>query len=323
MGLQDYLDQNKVSGSGSPLSTAFVPQGVGGISHMTLDKLSPFDGHTFSVLEHAPDFQALMIAVQEHGIQTPLLVRPSATDIGRFEIISGHRRYRIAELLELPTVPCTIHPCDNDTAIQLMAVSNVQRPDWLPSEKAKTYKAHLEATQRKSGITAGRPTAENNSPTRLANYRNEDEAAKTWSISGETLRAYIKLNDLLPNLLQYTDEGRIVVKGAYQLAFLPRDQQSIVDVILTRYPKKKLSAAKAKEIRELAKDDELNELMVLRVLGIAQREASKDLSIGINFTSDSLLNKKTVKKLLGEADVLLAIESLLIKQARDRSLPLK
>lgn len=322
MGLQDYLDQNKASDGGSPLSTAFVPQGVGGISQMTLDKLSPFDGHTFSVLEHAPDFRALMIAVQEHGIQTPLLVRPSSTDIGRFEIISGHRRYRIAELLGLSTVPCTIHPCDNDTAIQLMAVSNVQRPDWLPSEKAKTYKAHLEATQRKNGITQGSRT-DITSATRLPKLRTRDEASKIWGISGQMFDVYLRLNQLLPNLLAFTDEGRFVVKAAYELTFLSPDYQALIEKVFTRYPKKKLSAAKAKEIRELAKDDELNELMVLRVLGIAQKEKSQELSITANFLSSALTNKKTVKKLLGDADMLIAIEALLIKEAKKQGLPLE
>ena len=240
---------------------------------ITPEKLHPFAGHTFQVQTNSPDFLSLEQSVLDHGLQSPILVRPHAEKIGDYEIISGHRRHQIALRLGLSEVACMVQPCDNDTAIQLMGVSNIQRPGWLPSEKARTYKAHLEATQRKTETKQG-TRSDLTSATRLPKSRNRDEAAKVWGTSGQMLDMYIKLNDLTPTLLQYTDEGRIPVKGAYQLAFLSSVHQTMVEEILNKYPKKKLSEAKEKEIREESENS--NESFVFQVLGVQAKTKKEE-----------------------------------------------
>ena len=105
-----------------------------------------------------------------------------------------------------------------------MVESNLQRPDWKPSEKARSFKAWLAAVREEMGIRPGRPT---NSPTGAANLRADDAAAERLGLSGDTLRLYIKLNDLASPLLALVDAGRVTVKAGYQLAFLDAEAQRV------------------------------------------------------------------------------------------------
>ena len=336
MTLQERLDANKSAReqNPSPLLAGMELLNINNGERITLlspNQLHSFAEHTFQVNEQSSDFASLMESIQIHGIQSPVLIRPHPKMMGQYEIISGHRRHCIAIKLEINEIPCIIHPCDDDTATQLMGITNIQRPDWLPSEKAKTYRAHLLATQRKTGITERMrtdltaPTKSAQSDSHSNKVRTDDISAKIWGISGDTLRIYIKLNDLLPNLMRYTDEGRVVVKGAYQLAFLSVEQQEIIATVLQRYEQKKLSASKAKELRSDSEDGELNEDYVLRALGIngGKTPRDKELPINIRFTSTSLLCNTSVKKALNDPLVLEDIENILIAFAEKHNLPLK
>lgn len=311
MGLQDFINQN--STSNTDVSSIIAPPPGEHITKIPLSNLHSFNGHTFHVIQDSPDYQALATSIKDNGIQQPLRVRPSPTNVGSFEILVGHRRCDIARGLGLLELPCIVTNCDDDTAIQIMAESNIQRPGWLPSERAETYKAHLEATQRKSGITAGRGSG--------TNSRNDDEAAKLWGISGDALRIYIKLNDLLPPLLHIVDQGRVAVMGAYALSFMSDDQQELVQNTLTTYPKKKVSASKCKEIRLASDNGQLNEDTLLRILGIKRDIHPTEKAITIKLGSSTLLRKSTIRKALNDSDVIDRIEQVLIQFAEDNNLP--
>ena len=333
MGLKEMMAQNdKFSDESFRTIQTLANTGGDGdrITYIPLSALHPFRGHTFRVLRETPDYQSLMQSIQAHGIQQPLKVRPSETTAGEYEILVGHRRADISMQLGLDALPCIITPCDYDTAIQIMAESNIQRPDWLPSEKAKTYKAHMEATQRKSGITERMRTDLPTVATRLtqsdnctSSGRNRDIAAEVWGISGQTFDTYMKLNDLLPELLDKTDEGFVALKAAYQLSFLNTQHQQLVLDVLTEYPTKKVAGQKAKEIRDGVEDDELDKDYILRVLGIKRSKREPEKQISIRFTSSSLLKSNTIRQALDDPDILNQIEELLINYANENHLPLK
>lgn len=303
---------------------------------ISIEKLHPFASHTFRVDPETADYQALKKSIEEHGIQQPLLVRFHHKIPGEFEIISGHRRHHIAQSLGLEEVKCIAQNIDNDTAIQLMGVSNIQRPDWLPSEKARTYKIHLEATQRKSAIQQGTRTdltsgnsfpkldaEEDTPPVNLSQTRNRDEAAKVWGIEGRTFSTYIKLNDLHPALLDIVDHGFITVMAGYHLAFLPQEQQEVVLHMLQDYPQKRITNAKGKELRGAGERGELTEDYLLRLLGLKKDERHTESTVNIQFSSSTLLCRDTVRRALEDANVLLEMEQVLVRYAKAHHLPLE
>lgn len=186
------------------------------ISQLPPDKLSPFAKHPYRVREDAA-MDELVESVRTHGILTPLLARPKG---GSYELVSGHRRRLAAQKLGLPTVPVLVREMSDDEAVILMVDSNLQRENLLPSEKAFAYKMKLEAMKRQAGRRS------KNSPQLAANLRTDDEIAKQAGISGDTVRRYIRLTNLVPPLLQMVDDGRIAFSPAVELSYLTRDEQA-------------------------------------------------------------------------------------------------
>lgn len=228
--------------------TILKPAAKSNIKEIGLAELHDFGNHTFKLIDN-DDFRALVSSIRDKGIKEPLIVRPHPTVAGEYEIIAGHRRRLAAKEAGLAHVPCIVEPLSDADAIILMAESNIQRPGWLPSEKANTYKAHLDATTELFNIRAGRPAG--NSPTGSANLRADDLAAERFGVSGDQLRMYIKLTELLPELLDLVDEHRIPVKAGYQLAFISNDAQQPILTVMQRSPKLRINEASAKLIREV------------------------------------------------------------------------
>ena len=180
------------------------------------DKLSPFAKHPYQVREDAA-MDELVESVRTYGILSPLLARPKGEG---YELVSGHRRRLAAQKLGLPTVPVLVREMTDDEAVILMVDSNLQRENLLPSEKAFAYKMKLEAMKRQAGRRS------KNSPQLAANLRTDDEIAKQAGISGDTVRRYIRLTNLVPPLLQMVDDGRIAFSPAVELSYLTRDEQT-------------------------------------------------------------------------------------------------
>lgn len=316
------------------------------IQQIPIANLHDFGAHTFLVREDET-YKALVSSITETGIRTPLLVRPYPV-MGDFEIISGHRRRRAAQDAGLETVPCIVVRLDDDEATILMAESNIQRPDWLPSEKAKTFTAWLEAVQKKTGISQGQ-RSDRTSGTEFPKFgstpsgatsgtefpksdstpadatagtgfpqtgRNRDVAAAKWGISGKAFSMYIKLCDLLPELLDMVDNGQIAVKAGYQLAFLPLEHQHMVLSYLSESGKK-LNPAKASELRKASSSGDLDESYLEQLL-----ESKTVGKVNLSFTSDVLLNKKTIKTAMNNASVMEKIEAIIKQYAIDHNLPL-
>ena len=186
------------------------------ISQLPPDKLSPFAKHPYRVREDAA-MDELVESIRVHGILSPLLARPKGEG---YELVSGHRRRLAAQKLGLPTVPVLVREMTDDEAVILMVDSNLQRENLLPSEKAFAYKMKLEAMNRQ-----GRRT-DLTSPQVAAKLRTDDEIAKQAGISGDTVRRYIRLTNLVPPLLQMVDDGRIAFSPAVELSYLTRDEQA-------------------------------------------------------------------------------------------------
>ena len=186
------------------------------ISQLPPDKLSPFAKHPYQVREDAA-MDELVESVRTYGILSPLLARPKGEG---YELVSGHRRRLAAQKLGLPTVPVLVREMTDDEAVILMVDSNLQRENLLPSEKAFAYKMKLEAMKRQGQRT------DLTSPQVAAKLRTDDEIAKQAGISGDTVRRYIRLTNLVPPLLQMVDDGRIAFSPAVELSYLTRDEQA-------------------------------------------------------------------------------------------------
>ena len=182
-----------------------------------VDKLQPFEGHPYKVLDD-DSMSELTESIQDGGIMTPLIVRPLEETEDRYEIISGHRRLRAAQKAGITEVPAFIRPVSRDEAAIMLVDSNLHRERILPSEKAFAYKLKYEAlshqgTSRQVG----------------AKLRTSEEMAETTEDSARQIQRYIRLTNLIPDLLDLMDEGKIAFSVGVELSFL--DDQLQYDVL--------------------------------------------------------------------------------------------
>ena len=197
------------------------------IYDIPLELIDDFPDHPFKVRDDE-DMMQLVESVKERGIITPVTLRPK--EDGRYEIVSGHRRKKACELAGFETVKAEVREMTRDEAIILMVESNFQRSQILPSEKAFAYKMRLEAMKRQ----AGRPSKENSVPA-AQNYEGKTSRELLGEQVGESqdqVRRYIRLTNLVPELLELVDEGKIKMRPAVELSYLDEDsQRAVVDEI--------------------------------------------------------------------------------------------
>ena len=197
------------------------------IRDIPLELIDDFPDHPFKVRDDE-DMIQLVESVKERGVITPATVRQK--EDGRYELISGHRRKRACELAGFENLHCEVVDLDRDAATVLMVESNYQRSQILPSEKAFAYKMRLEAMKRQ----AGRPSKENSVPV-AQNYEGKTSRELLGEQVGESqdqVRRYIRLTNLVPELLDLVDEGKIKMRPAVELSYLDEDsQRAVVDEI--------------------------------------------------------------------------------------------
>ena len=197
------------------------------IRDIPLEEIDDFPDHPFQVREDEDMFQ-LVESIKERGVITPATVRQK--EDGRYELISGHRRKRACELAGFETLRCEVVDLDRDEATILMVESNFQRSQILPSEKAHAYKMRLDAMKRQ----AGRPSKENGATVlpHLQGKKSREILAAESGESHEQIRKYIRLTNLVPELLEFVDEGRMKTRPAVELSYLNEDcQRDLVDEI--------------------------------------------------------------------------------------------
>ena len=187
------------------------------VQQIPLAELFPFKNHPFKVLDDE-SMQRTVESVEQYGVLSPLIARPRPE--GGYEIISGHRRQHAAQLAGLDTLPVIVREMDDDAAILLMVDSNLQRESILPSERAFAYKMKLEAMKR----TSGRPSKENVS--QIGTQKRSDQImAEELGESRNQIQRFIRLTNLIPELLDIVDEKKISFNPAVELSYLDEAQQ--------------------------------------------------------------------------------------------------
>ena len=197
------------------------------IRDIPLEEIDDFPDHPFKVREDEDMFQ-LVESIKERGVITPATVRQK--EDGRYELISGHRRKKACELAGFETLRCEVVDLDRDEATILMVESNFQRSQILPSEKAYAYKMRLDAMKRQ----AGRPRKENGATVlpHLQGKKSRQIIAAESGESHEQVRKYIRLTKLVPELLEFVDEGKMKMRPAVEVSYLDEDcQRDLVDEI--------------------------------------------------------------------------------------------
>lgn len=180
-------------------------------------KISGFKGHPFKVVDDEK-MQELVESIKANGVLSPVLIRPTGMDT--YEMISGHRRLHAAQLAGLTAIPSIIREMTDDEAVIAMVDANIQREELLPSEKAFAYKMKMDAMRR----TAGRPAKENVRQN-VGNYETADIIGKDNGESGRQVQRYIRLTELIPELLDYLDLKKIQFTAAVEISYLDKEIQ--------------------------------------------------------------------------------------------------
>ena len=190
------------------------------MTNISINKLHEFRDHPYQVLDNE-EMNSLIESVQQQGIMTPLIVRPLEGTTDEYEIISGHRRFRAAQKAGLAEVPAFIRPVSRDEAAIMVVDSNLHREHILPSEKAFAYKMKYEA-MRHQGTSCQFGTKS----------RTDEMIAEKSNDSARQIQRYIRLTNLIPELLKLMDEGKIAFSVGVELSYLDEDlQHNLLDVI--------------------------------------------------------------------------------------------
>ena len=191
---------------------------------ISIDKLHPFENHPYKVQDNE-DMETLAESIKEHGIVSPVIVRPLENTTDEYEIISGHRRVMASRKAGISEVPALVVSLDRDAAAIVLVDSNLHREYILPSEKAYAYKMKAEALAHKgfrADLTSGQ----------LAPKLATEQIANDVGTSKDTVKRYIRLTNLIPEILQYVDEGRISFTPAVELSYLnEQEQQDLLEQI--------------------------------------------------------------------------------------------
>lgn len=189
------------------------------VQNISISELVPFKDHPFKVVDDEAMLRTTE-SIAQYGVLTPLIARP--LEDGGYEIISGHRRAHAAEMAGLTEVPVLVRQMDDDAATVLMVDSNLQRENILPSERAYAYKMKMEAMKRQ----AGRPSKENPRQV-VGNYETADLIGQESGESGRQVQRYIRLTNLIPELLEMVDQKQISFNPAVELSYLAPEEQEI------------------------------------------------------------------------------------------------
>ena len=184
---------------------------------IAIDKLRPFEKHPYKV-QNNEEMEALAESIKEHGIVSPVIVRPLENTTDEYEIISGHRRVMASRKAGITEVPALVVSLDRDAAAIVLVDSNLHREHILPSEKAFAYKLKAEALAHKGYRT-------DLTSVQVAPRLATEQIAEDASTSKDTIKRYIRLTNLIPEILQYVDDGRISFTPAVELSYLNEQEQ--------------------------------------------------------------------------------------------------
>ena len=240
------------------------------VQQIPIDDLHPFTNHPFKVLDDEAMTRTVE-SIAQYGVLAPLIARPRPDGDG-YEIISGHRRQYAAKLAGLETLPVIVRQMSDDAAVILMVDSNLQREHILPSERALAYKMKLEAIKNQGA------RSDLTSPQVAAKFRSDDAVAKDQGISGDTVRRYIRLTNLIPELLDMVDEKEISFNPAVELSYLDESQQrDFLEAMNDTQNAPSLS--QAQQLKKMAQQGEFSYEKAFDVMGQEKRSEKDTVTI--------------------------------------------
>jgi ParB family chromosome partitioning protein len=226
------------------------------VKNISIYEITDFPNHPFKVKMDDKMLETIE-SVRDHGVLVPALVREKPT--GGYEMISGHRRKMASELAGKETMPCIVRNLSDDQAVIVMVDSNLQREEILPSEKAFAYKMKLDAMNRQ-----GKRTDLTSTPL-VSKFRTNEILAQEAGESRETIRRYIRLTELIPEILEMVDDKKISMRPAVELSYLPKEEQEILyDTMESEACTP--SHAQAIKIRKFSAEGRLNEDVLLSIM---------------------------------------------------------
>jgi ParB family chromosome partitioning protein len=244
------------------------------VQEIPLSELHPFEGHPFRVVDDE-DMAKTVESIRDYGVLTPAIVRPDPN--GGYEIISGHRRHHASELAGKETMPAIVRDMDDDAAVILMVDSNLQRETILPSERAFAYKMKLDAIKHqgaRSDLTSRQV---------VGKLEMADVVGEQTGESGRQVQRFIRLTELIPELLDMVDTGQIKFNPAVELSYLAQEEQkdflSAMD-----YAQTAPSLSQAQRIKKMSQEG----TCTLDAMCEVMNEVKKDTMDKVSFKTDSL-----------------------------------
>ena len=229
------------------------------VMEIPLSELHSFKGHPFKV----KDDEAMMEtaeSVRQYGVLVPAIARPDPD--GGYELVAGHRRHRASELAEKETMPVIVRDLDDDAATIIMVDSNLQREELLPSERAFAYKMKLEAMKHQGermDLTCAQVGHKSDGK------KSRDILAEQVGQSKNQIQRYIRLTELIPELLDMVDEKKIAFNPAYELSFLkPEEQKMLLDAM--DYEQATPSLSQAQRLKKFSQDGKLSEDVMIAIM---------------------------------------------------------
>ncbi len=245
------------------------------IQEIPLSELHPFKNHPFKVKDDEAMLETAD-SIKQYGVLVPAIARPDPE--GGYELVAGHRRHRASELAEKETMPVIVRDLDDDAATIIMVDSNLQRESLLPSERAFAYKMKLEAVKHQGART--------DLTSRQVGEKSQTSIQKVADQAGESQRQvqrFIRLTELIPELLDMVDERKIALNPAYELSFLKKEEQvQLLDAMDSEQATPSLS--QAQRLKKFSQEGHLSIDVMRAIMG---EEKKSDLD-KVTFTSDTL-----------------------------------
>ena len=270
--------------------------------HLAVEKLRPFEGHPFKVVDNE-EMDQLTWSILTQGLLTPLVVRPLPN--GEYEVISGHRRLHACKKAGIETVPALIYAIDRDAAAIALVDSNLQREHILPSEKAFAYKLKLEAMNHQ-GRTAGQ----------VGQKWTRDEIAE--GESGRQVQRYIRLTNLIPGILQKVDEGRIALTPAVELSDLTdAEQEDLLETMESEDCTPSLS--QAIQMKALSQSGQLDMDTIFHIMTQPKANQQEKISFKVSELRDFFPRHYTAAQMMQEIKMALKERQQRLARQRDHS----
>lgn len=260
------------------------------ITLIPIEKLIPFRDHPFQVRDD-DQMRMLTESIRAVGVLVPAIARPLKN--GTYELISGHRRKRASEILGLPTLPVIVKEVNRDTGTVMMVDSNFQREEILPSERARAYKMKLEAIKRQGART---DLTSDQVGQKSAKKSSRDLIAENSPDSSSQIQRYLRLNELIPELLQMVDERKIALTPASVISYLKKEEQCILLATIDSELSTP-SLSQAQRMKHLSREGKLTDDMILKIMSEQKKPECWNLTIPMNKVSKYFPRSYTPQKM--------------------------